>query len=329
MPQPDVGDVHVNALLTNVSIAHMNAEEHYVADGVFPLVPVEKQSDVYAVYQRGDFFQGSEDAQAMRGLLRAPGTRAPVAGYAIDTSNSYRCDNFAIGVEVPDELRGNADAVFDLDREATILATQIQLIRRERAFSADFMTTGVWGTDVVGTTNFVKWSDYGGSDPFTDLEDALDSVEGKTGRRPNKLVMGAIVWRRLKHHPDLVDRIKGGATTGNPAIVQRQLLAQILEIDEILIGRASYRSSAEGASLTMARIMDDDALLLYVTPTPGLMNPTAGISFYWRPLTGGAVQFMRKYRMEPERKDVLEAHSYVDQKVTESQSGYFFSDAVD
>lgn len=326
MPQPDVGDLHVNALLTSVSIAHMNKEEHYVADRVFPLVPVEKQSDVYAVYQRGDFFQGSESDQDMRLLLRAPGTRAPVAGYKIDTSNSFRCDNFAVGVEVPDELRGNADAVFDLDREATILATQIQMIRRERAFAADFMATSKWGTDKTVPN---KWSDYGASDPFTDLEDGLDAVEGATGSRPNKLVMGAIVWRRLKHHPDLVDRIRGGATTGQPALVQRQLLAQILEIDEVLIGRASYRSSAEGASLTLLRIMDDDALMLFTTPTPGLMSPTAGISFYWRPLTGGAVQFMRKFRMEPERKDVLEAHSYIDQKITESQSGYFFPDCVD
>jgi len=334
MPQPDVGDVHVNALLTQMSIAHMNKEIHYVADKCFPLVPVEKQSDVYAVYQRGDFFQGSEDAQAMRELLRAPGTRAPVAGYAIDNSNSFRCDNFAIGIEVPDELRANADAVFQLDKEASILATQIQLIRRERAFAADFMATSVWSTvsgagDKAGTTDFVKWSDYGGSDPFTDLENGLDVVEGNTGDRPNKLIMGAIVWRRLKHHPDLVDRIKGGATTGAPALVQRQLLAQILEIDEVLVSRASYRSSAEGASLTMARIIDDDALLLFATPTPGLMSPTGGVSFYWRPLTGGAVQFMRKYRMEPERKDVIEAHSYIDQKVTETESGYFMSDAVD
>src|SRR3990167_7153444 len=115
MPQPDIGDLHVNALLTQLSIAHMNKEEHYVADKVFPLVPVEKQSDVYAVYQRGDFFQGSESAQAMNHLLRAPGTRAPVAGYAVDVTNSFRCDNFAIGVEIPDELRPNADAVFNLD----------------------------------------------------------------------------------------------------------------------------------------------------------------------------------------------------------------------
>ncbi len=326
MPQPDVGDVHVNGLLTEMSIAHMNKEEHYVADRLFPLLGVDKQSDVYAVYQRGDFFQGSEDAQAMRELLRAPGTRAAVAGYTIDTSNSFRCDNYAIGVEIPDELRGNADGPFKLDTEAAILGTQIQLIRRERSFAVDFMKTGVWGTDKSVSA---KWSDYGGSDPFTDLEDGLDKVESETGDRPNKLAMGAIVWRRLKHHPDLVDRIKGGATSGAPALVTRNLLAQVLEIDEVLVGRASYRSSVEGAGLVMARILDDDALLLYANSSPGLMTPTAGVSFFWRPLTGGNLQFARKYRQDPERKDVVEIHSYLDQKVTESESGYFFSDVVD
>lgn len=334
MAQPDVGDLHVNALLTEMSIAHMNKQEHYVADRVFPPVGVDKQSDVYAVYQRGDFFQGSENAVEMNSLLRAPGARAAVAGYTVDLTNSFRCDNFAVGVEVVDELRGNADSVFNLDKEAAILGSEIQQIRRERAFSTDFMATSKWSTvtssgDKAGTTDFVKWSDYGGSDPFTDLEDGLDNVEGNTGVRPNKLVMGAIVWRRLKHHPDLVDRIKGGATPGGPALVQRQLLASILEIDEVLVARASYRSSVEGLTLTMARVIDDDALLLFTNPSPGLMTPTAGVSFFWKPLTGGQIQFARKYRMEPERKDIIEIHSYMDQKITETESGYFMSDVVD
>lgn len=325
MPQPDVNDVHVNALLTQMSIAHMNKDEHYVADRLFPQVGVDKQSDLYATYQRGDFFQGSEDAQAMRELLRAPGTRAAVAGYAI-SSNSFRCDNFAVGVEIPDELRSNADAVFELDNEATILGSQIQLIRRERAWANAFMTTSVWGTDKTVAN---KWSDYGASDPFTDLEDGLDAVESETGDRPNKLAMGAIVWRRMKHHPDFIDRIKGGATTSNPAMMTRQQLAAMLEIDEVLVARASYRSSAEGATLALSRIFDDDAILLFANPTVGRMTPTAGVTFFWKPLTGGALQFVRKYRQEPERKDVLEVHSYMDQVVTEAESGYFFSDVVD
>ncbi len=328
MPQPDVPDVHVNSLVTNLSIAHMNQEKHYIADKMFPMVPSDKQSDLYLIFQRGDFFQGSENATTMQDLLRAPGTRAAIAGYDV-SSASFRCDNFAIGVEIPDELRGNADAIFQLDDEAALLATQIQLIRRERAWALDFMKSGVWGTDVAGTTDFVKWSDYGGSDPLADMELALDTIEAATGQRPNKCAMGPIVWRRLKYHPDLVDLIKGGATPGQPAKVMPSLLAQLLEIDEVLIGRASYRSSVEGANLAMARIFDDDMLFLNVAPSPGRMTPTAGITYFWKPLTGGNIQFARKYRQDPEKKDVIEIHSYMDHVATETESGYFLGDCVD
>lgn len=325
MPQPDVGDVHVNGLLTNMSIAHYNQMEHYIADRVFPMVFVEKQSDIYPVYDRGYFFADEGDR-----MVRAPGTTAPTSGWKITNSNTYFCVNNAIGAEIPDELRANSEAVFDLDNDATRLVTQLQLIRRERSFAADFMRTTVWGTDATGGSTFTKWSDYAASDPLTDFENALDTVEGATGFRPNKLIMGAIVWRRLKHHPDLVDRIKGGATTGSPAMVQRQLLAQLLEVDEILVARASYRSSAEGSSLTMARIIDDDALMLYTPPNPGLMIPSAGYTFVWRPMVSpGAVQYIRKGREERPRKDWIEAHSFFDQVATETQSGYFFSDCVD
>ena len=326
MPQPDLGDVHVNALLTNVSIAYRNPQEHYIADRMFPFVPVDKQSDIYPVYTRG--FMYADEGQRM---IRAPGTRAPTTGWAVDNTNTYRCLNYAIGVEIPDELRQNADVPFDMDRDAVQLITALQAIRRERAFAADFIATGLWTgqADKAGTTDFVKWSDYGGSDPFTDLEDGLDAVEGASGMRPNRIAMGAITWRRLKHHPDFIDRIKGGATGGNPALVTRQLLAGLLEVDEILVGRASFRSSDEGASLTLARIIDDDLLMIYATPGPSLLMPAAGYTYYWRPLTGGGIEFVRRGRQDRERYDWVESHSYFDQVATSVVSGAFFSDAVD
>lgn len=300
--------------------------EHYVADKVFPIVFVEKQSDIYPVYDRGYFF--ADEGEKM---VRAPGTIAAKSGWKLTNTNTYFSQNFAIGVDIPDELRANADAVFNLDNDATLFLTQLQMIRRERAFAADFMTTSVWGTDVTGTTDFTKWSDYGASDPITDLENGMDSVESKTGHRPNKLIMGAIVWRRLKNHPDLIDRIKGGATSTAPALVQRQLLAQILEVDEVLVGRASYRTSVEGATLAMARIIDDDALLLYTPSNPSLLTPSAGYTFMWRPMVGGgqATQYIRKGRDERPKLDWLEAHSHFDQVATEAQSGYFLADVVD
>jgi hypothetical protein len=47
MASPTLKDLHVNSVLTNISIAYRN--DAYIADRVFPMVNVGKQSDIYAV----------------------------------------------------------------------------------------------------------------------------------------------------------------------------------------------------------------------------------------------------------------------------------------
>jgi hypothetical protein len=323
--QPDVGDVHVNALLTNLSVAYLQDESTFIADNVFPTIMVDKQSDVYAKYDKGAWYRDHGDR-----MLRAPGTRAGRTGYTVDMSSTYRTINYAIGTGIPDELRYNADAVFQLDSDATRLVTGLQLIRRERAFVADFMKTGVWTTDKTGGSSFTKFSDYANSDPFSIIDDYIQLVRVLIGRKPNKLVMGELVWRRLKHHPDFLDRIKGGATPGQPAIMTKALFSQWFEGLEILVGESVYNNADEGSADNLETIWSDDMLLLYTPSAPSLLTPAAGYTFVWRPaVNGGAIQFIRKYREDPEKQDVVEAHSYFDQAVCAPDAGLFFSDAVD
>jgi len=48
--QPTASDVHVNAPLTNISIAYMQMQSEYKAADIFPVVPVSKQTDRYFTY---------------------------------------------------------------------------------------------------------------------------------------------------------------------------------------------------------------------------------------------------------------------------------------
>lgn len=325
----------MNAALTDVSIGFANDPSFYIADTVFPTVPSDKQSNIYVKYNRGDFFQGSEDlgtsGAGSGALVRAPGTEARKVGYRVDMTNTFFCINYAIGVDIPDELRSNADAVFQLDMEATKLATEILRIRRELEWVREAFATGVWGTDRTAGTDFTQFGDYGGSDPFTEFENNLDTVEQNTGVRPNKLVLGPLTWRRLKHHPDFIDRIKGGATSGSPALMTKAQLASMLEIDEVLVGRGIFRSSIEATgndTPTLTRMYGAHALLLHTPPAASRFNPAAGMNFFWQPMTGGGMQFIRRYREDKRRKDVIEAHGYWDVKITETQSGIFMANAA-
>ena len=55
MPFPTQSDLHINAPLTNVSVAYKQNASDYIADKVFPKVPVSKQSDLYWKYSKSDW----------------------------------------------------------------------------------------------------------------------------------------------------------------------------------------------------------------------------------------------------------------------------------
>ena len=54
MPQPTLNDSHVDAILTNISVAYMQKQENFIAEKVFPNIPVDKKSDKYFVYTKND-----------------------------------------------------------------------------------------------------------------------------------------------------------------------------------------------------------------------------------------------------------------------------------
>lgn len=317
MPQPTGRDLHVDTLLTNLSIGYRNAA--YIADDIFPTVNVMKQSDIIPAYDQSHWFR--DDAK-----LRAPGTRSQGGGWAVDKTATYFCHRYSYRHEISDEDRDNQDQPFNLDRDAVEFTTDKLGMRRERAFSADFMKPGVWGTDKTGTTDFTKWSDYAASTPVVNITDFMDTVEGLVAREPNTMVMSKLVYSKLRWHPDLVDLVKGFQ---QPQITA-EWLARTFDLERVLIGRSIFTSTDEGvaeASVTYTRVWGKDALLLYVPARPSLINPAAGYTFVWQRVAG-ALQYIKRMRDEEREVDVVEANSYFDQKVTAKNAALFMDEAV-
>jgi hypothetical protein len=310
-------DLHVDQLLTNMSIAYTNPD--YIADQIFPIVPVNKQSDIVPKYDQSHWFRSLAEK-------RAPGTKSKGSGFTVDTSDKYFCDRYSFRDEIPDETRDNADAPFNLDVDSTEFVTDKTIMAREVNFVSDFMKTGVWGTDKVGATDFTKFSDYGGSSPLEVITDYRDTVQGKVGRDVNTFVASRLVHSKLKWHPDLIDMIKytqRGQLTA-------ELIAQLLEFERYLIGQAIQTTDPEGtaeASVSYSRIWGKDALMLYVPARPSLKTPAAGYTFVWQRVAN-ALQYIKRMRDEEREVDIIESNSYFDQKVTAKNSALFMDEVV-
>jgi hypothetical protein len=324
MAQPSINQVHIDAILTNISVAYMQMAENFIADKVFPVVPVDKKSDKYFTYTKNDWFR--DEAQR-----RADATESAGSGYSLSTA-SYSADVWAFHKDVGDQTKANADAPLNPLREASEFVTQRLLLRREVQFVSDYITTGVWGKDYTGvagapsTDEFKQWSDYTNSDPIEDVEGGKAQILSTTGFEANTLVLGYETFRKLRHHPDIVDRIKYTSSS----VVTSDMLARMFEVDRVLVAKSIRATNNEGATGAYSFNVGKVAWLGHVAPNPGLLTPSAGYIFSWTGVSGGLGQTIgvSQIRMDSLKADRVEAEVAFDNKVVASDLGVYFNTAV-
>jgi hypothetical protein len=322
MPQPTVFDVHADRPLTNISVAYIQSQEHFIAQKVFPVMSMDKKSDSYYIYTQADWFR--DEAR-----LRADTTETAGSGYNVSTA-TYNCNTYGIHKDVGDQVVANSDNPLNPFADATRFLTQKMMLKQEILWVTDFFTTSKWANDVTGGTNFTQWNNYATSDPIEDVELGKETILQNTGMMPNTLVLGYQTYRKLKFHPEIMDLIKHTASPIGQRPVTAELLASLFEVDRVLVARAIRNTAIENATAAYSFIYGKHAALLYVTPTPSLLQPTAGYTFMWNGISKGlgtdvGITRWRENRLAAER---VEAQMSWDNKLVASNLGYFYSGAV-
>lgn len=320
MPQPTPSDVHEDALLTNLSVATLLADDHFVAGKLFPRIPVNHQSDKYPIFTAADF---------LRSNMERRGVAAASAGTSYTTSKSpYHTEDWSLHIDVDDKTIANADDPYRPLENAAIFLTQQEKLKREEEWVANFFGTGIWDTDKTGGTDFTQFGDDT-SDPVGVISDYQELVEDTTGLLPMDLTVNRKGWNALRNHPDIIARINGGATSGSPAIATRQSVAAVLGLERIHIASAIKNTAGEGETASYSRIAGNNGLLCYVNPNPGEMQQTSGATFVWNQYIGSVEgRRIKRWRIEDIESERVEINANWDMRVIGSALGVFMSGMV-
>jgi len=305
MPRPTQRDVHVNRPLTNISVAYTNA--NYIAEQVFPMVGVQKQSDLYFLFDKWEAFR-------LRTGPRPPGQRAPTFDYTVTTA-SYICTNDSTAFQLPDETRDNADDplrpfIFGAKRVADGL-----LLSLEDRVAALVTACGNWGS---ASNPGTKW-DVTTAGIWSDMDTQVNAVSDSIGKPPNVMVISDHAWRACRNNADLLDRVK---YTRNGATIEPTDLMGWFNLDKVLIGRAQKVTTREGETQSFTKIWGDMCWVGYVTPQAALEEPTAGYVFRW------GNKKVERFREGPEHADLLQAEWFTDEVIVASDAGAIFSDVT-
>lgn len=329
---PDGRTLYVQQPLNAISVAYQQGEP-YVADQVFPVVPVQRQGDLYWKYDKGDWFR------TIAGV-RAPATETPGGGWDV-SRDTYFAFDYGVHKDVDDQTATNAASNFDLYADAVRWCTQQLLIKRDRLFVTNFLTTGVWtgatgiggggnGADLTGgaaagSNTFVQW-DRAGSTPITDIATQQIGMARRTGLRPNVLVMGPDVYNALLNNASILARIQYSQT----GIVTNDLLARLFNVDRLVVTWTIENTAPRGAADSIDFMNSKTALLCYAPARAGLQTVSAGYIFSWTGLLGAGALGTRvqRYRMQELASDRIEAEMAFDMKVVAPDVGIFFNSAV-
>ena len=316
------GDVHVSTPLTNVSIAYIQGNDVFVSDQAFPEVPVNNQANSYYEYDVGEFTTDEVEA-------RAPNTQTQ-GTTLVPSTDSYNCRVYGLHIDIPDEIRLNADSQVSLDRAVTIALTQRALIKKERQWMSDYFKANVWGTDLP---IMEKWS-TATNNPLPIIRTASRTVLQNTGFRPNIALVGASVYDTLLDHPSIVGRFDRGQTPGSAADPTGRQLAALLRLDSVVPIEGIYNTADLSATAAMEFVggaAGDKAMVLLHRPgAPSLLTPSCGYTFQWTRYTRANRRGMRvrKIRIETHQADRIELLMAYDMKITGKPLGYFISGAV-
>lgn len=325
MPLLTPSSVHIDQPLSNLTLAYVQAQTNFIADKVFPVVGVARQSDKYYIYDRANMNR-SGDVKKL-----SPRTEVERIGMTI-SNDSYFADVYGLGMDFDEQTLANEDAVLEIRAAGAETLVNRILIHREEQFASTFFAASVWGSQ---STPSNLWSDYTNSTPLTDVTTARRAMQLKSGGfKPNTMVVGKEVRDKLVNHPDVLARLNGGATVSNTALVTDAKLAEIFEVENFYVMEAVKNSAAEGLAESNAFIGGKHALLVHTPRSAGLMTPAAGVTFAWNNIPGvnNLGISVESYSDDALRRQQVAEHIQVkmayDMKVVGADLGYFFNSVI-
>lgn len=304
----------VNAALTAVALTYRN--DALIADMVMPRVPVATDSFKYFKRNKSEHFT-VPDTKLGR---KSEANEVEFGG----TEVTDAVQGYGLKDVVPlQDVRNAMGLPFDPMADATEgIAALLRLDREIRVAGAVFNATNYAAANKVTLSGTGQWS-HASSNPLTAMLTAFDTML----MRPNKLVLGQAVWTTVRTHPRIIEAVRGtGAGAESQGTISRQQLAELLEIDEVIVGSGWVNTAKKGATAAYSRCWGKLAAALHVESV-GARNAT---TFGFTAEAGGGFQARDWFdpKVGIEGAQVVQVTDLVKEVITADDLGYLWSDAI-
>ena len=315
MPEPR--SLHVDAVLTNLSIKYRN--EAMIWPLIMPVVKVGLRSNKFEKYNKEDSFKLVDDKIGPKSLPNE-------VDWGV-TQDTYTVKDHALGDWLPQESIDNADSPLQPEIDTNDFLNNLLDIAQEARVAAILNPSSPSTTypsgNYVTKSGTAQWG-QSADDPIGDILTAIESCF----IRANTIVMGVEAWLVFRKLPEVLDAVKGSTRyQGSPGgLATVEECKGLFDVENWLIGRARYITSAEGQTATYGRIWGKHCVALHNPPGEiGIKTIAFGKTF---------VETLRQTMRDFDPKRGVKGAHYIkvawnsDEKVVASDLGYYIQNAV-
>ena len=318
-----VSQITVPVANPNLTIQY-KATENMIGEKVFPIMPLTSPAQKILKYSKANMFR-LEDGT----LYRAEGGEVKTFNWSID-SQTVNPRQYSAGESVPVEMIDIESMPGQLPTNSVIDAVQHATARIDM-FKESLIAKTIYGTAWVdgavgGTSVGGNWGLTTTSNSFlSDVFNAKAAIRSATGLLPNVLVLDYDTFIKQQFNPVVADKIK----YTQRAVITEELLASLLQLDEVIVGRAVQTTSPETkktTSPTMTSIWNPSGkgnAFLYHRENPGLRTISAGYQF--RLPYRGSMRYIEGYYWYPTRSYIYTVTEQVDIAPVALDVGYAFT----
>lgn len=252
----------VDPVLTNIAIGYQNAE--FIGSRLFPRAPVYVSG--------GQIIEFGTEAFRKYNLRRAPGANTTQIQFGYG-GKPFALVQDALETVVPREWLRDAAVTpgIQLGTRSVQLGLDVVQLALENEQAALATTAANYGSSNKVDLAASSWNDPD-RDPIPDITTAQEAVGDQIGHDPNILTLSGKAFSALRTNPHVTERFKGLSA----GAISREQLQDLLDVEEIVVGRARYEDSA-GA---MNPVWGTHAILAYAAP-PGstIERPSFGYTY--------------------------------------------------
>lgn len=243
----------VDPVLTELARGYSN--ELFIGENLFPVAPVTKEAGKIPIWGK-EAFKEWDTLRALRANSNEMDGMSPeMSPFALDEHDLvYKLDKREI-----DE----ANEILDLETNATFLAAEGVKLKHEILCANIAQNPDNYPADLKEalTDNFLNEELI---DPIKYLHGEKVKLREMIGRNPNTIVIGATVWEKgLKYHPKIASLISDNMNR----MVTLQILAQLLEIETVLIGQSLKLK--DGSTTELQDVWGNNIVMAYVRKPAG------------------------------------------------------------